>query len=263
MTLPSFVEDPGIPLEVADAAEDSGLDAVFAFDHLFGEGPAGRRPALDCFALLGAVAAETESLALGPLVARATLRKPAVLAGELDTLHRVSEGRVIAAIGGGDRRSQREDDEYGVRVDSVSHRVGALLSSVRATRDRGYPVWVGGRASSLGTVIAQADGWNRWGGTPADFAGDAALLHRSASVGATLTWGGLAVVGATDGDAERKAESLSAPPGAIVGGPRSVAQQLRAYADAGAEWVIVAPVDSSEVSNAGLLGEVASYLRRG
>ena len=59
LTLPSFVEDPEIPIAVARAAEDAGLDAVFVFDHLWRGDPPNRRPALECFALLGAVAAET------------------------------------------------------------------------------------------------------------------------------------------------------------------------------------------------------------
>ena len=59
LTLPSFVEDPEIPIAVARAAEAAGLDAVFVFDHLWRGDPPNRRPALECFALLGAVAAET------------------------------------------------------------------------------------------------------------------------------------------------------------------------------------------------------------
>ena len=35
LTLPSFVEDPEIPIAVARAAEAAGLDAVFVFDHLW------------------------------------------------------------------------------------------------------------------------------------------------------------------------------------------------------------------------------------
>ena len=39
LTLPSFVEDPEIPIAVARAAEAAGIDAVFVFDHLWrGEG---------------------------------------------------------------------------------------------------------------------------------------------------------------------------------------------------------------------------------
>jgi hypothetical protein len=46
-----------------------------------------------------------------------------------------------------------------------------------------------------------------------------------------------------------------------VGGPETVAASLHAYGVAGASWVIVGPVDSSDPDNAALLGEVAARLR--
>ena len=92
LTLPSFVEDPDIPIAVARAAEDAGLDAVFVFDHLWRGDPPRRRPALECFSLLGAVAAETTRIQVGTLVVRATLRPAATLANCLRTAQRVSDG---------------------------------------------------------------------------------------------------------------------------------------------------------------------------
>ena len=47
---------------------------MFVYDHLWRGDPPNRRPALECFALLGAVAAETTRIGVGTLVARATLR---------------------------------------------------------------------------------------------------------------------------------------------------------------------------------------------
>ena len=75
LTLPSFTEDPETPLRVAAAAEAAGVDGIFVYDHLFRIGRNGEmRPALECMALLGAVAAETSRITLGTLVVRATLR---------------------------------------------------------------------------------------------------------------------------------------------------------------------------------------------
>ena len=45
-----------------------------------------------------------------------------------------------------------------------------------------------------------------------------------------------------------------------MGGPDHVAEVLRAYGAAGAGWVIVAPVDSSDPDNAGVLGELLKPL---
>src|SRR4029079_6104522 len=40
LTLPSFVDDPEVPLAVAHAAEAAGLDAVFVYQHVWrGEPP--------------------------------------------------------------------------------------------------------------------------------------------------------------------------------------------------------------------------------
>ena len=263
LALPSFVDDPEIPIALARSAEDAGLDGVFAFDHLFREGPGGRRSALDCMTLLGAVASETAAIALGPLVARVTLRHPSVLAAALDTLQRVSGGRVIAALGAGDGQNARENAEFGLPFGTRSERVHALSAALSATRGHGFPVWVGGSAAGLRDVVAVADGWNRWGGTAGDFERDVTLLRAAVPDSVTFTWGGLAVLGATDETAAAKAEGLSPSAGTIVGGPGAVAAALRAYVAAGAEWVVVAPVDSSGADNPALLGDVAARLRRG
>src|SRR3954467_6637254 len=90
LTLPSFVEDPEIPIAVARAAEAAGLDGVFVYDHLWRGDPPNRRPALECFALLGAVAAETHTIRVGTLVARATLRPAATLANSFATAGRIA-----------------------------------------------------------------------------------------------------------------------------------------------------------------------------
>ena len=71
ITLPSFRTTAEASLAVAHAAEAAGLDGVFAYDHLFRRTVDGtRRPAIEMFAMLGAVAAETSRIAVGSLVAR-------------------------------------------------------------------------------------------------------------------------------------------------------------------------------------------------
>ena len=70
-----------------------------------------------------------------------------------------------------------------------------------------------------------------------------------------MTWGGLVVVADDDRAAEIKAERLGAGDHVLVGGPEVMATALRAYADAGAEWLMIGPVDSSDPDNARILGE--------
>jgi alkanesulfonate monooxygenase SsuD/methylene tetrahydromethanopterin reductase-like flavin-dependent oxidoreductase (luciferase family) len=263
LTLPNFVDDPEAALNVARAAEEAGLDAVFGFDHLFRRARDGAlRPALEGITLLGAVAAETSRVAFGPLVARSSLRPPATLVASLDTLARIAPGRLIATIGAGDSQSREENETFGLPAGTLATRVQRLEETVDAAVDRGYPVWVGGASSGVGVIAAaRADGWNRWGPPLARFEREARAV-RDAHVRDpfTVTWAGLGVVDRSEQAARAKAQRLDASAEAIVGGPESVAEALRAYGDAGADWVIVGPVDSSNPDNAAILGEVVKPL---
>jgi alkanesulfonate monooxygenase SsuD/methylene tetrahydromethanopterin reductase-like flavin-dependent oxidoreductase (luciferase family) len=260
LTLPSFVEDPEIPIAVARAAEDAGLDAVFVFDHLWRGDPPNRRPALECFALLGAVAAETSRIRVGTLVARATLRPAATLANSFRTAQRISGGRLIAAIGSGDSQSRAENEAFGLPFGTMVDRVSALHDAVRAARDGDYPVWVGGRAAQVREIVPLADGWNGWGGDARKLAVDVELVRELAPT-ATITWGGLTLTGPDDAAALAKAEQRSPAGDVLIGGPARLAEQLSAFVDCGAEWVILGPIDSSNPDNAACLGEVRVLLQ--
>jgi alkanesulfonate monooxygenase SsuD/methylene tetrahydromethanopterin reductase-like flavin-dependent oxidoreductase (luciferase family) len=265
LTLPSFRDRPDPALAVAQAADAAGLDAVFAYDHLFRRTADGaRRPAIELLALMGAVAASTRRVAVGSLVARASLRPPAVLANGLDTVARIAgANRTLAAIGAGDEQSREENESFGLGFGTIEDRLSVLRDTVVAARDRGYPVWVGGRDPAVRALAAaQADGWNLWGGTgPERFAARATDLRTAAARSPfTISWGGLFVVGVDERAARAKAERLGAASHVHVGGPERTADRLRRYADAGAEWLIVGPIDSSDPENAHLLGEEVSPL---
>src|SRR3954471_16427495 len=79
----------------ARRAEELGLDSVWA-----GDSPV-TRPRADPLLLLAAVAQATERVALGGAGLRPALRHPILLAHQLATLDRLSDGRVIAGMGGG------------------------------------------------------------------------------------------------------------------------------------------------------------------
>jgi len=257
LTLPSFVDDPSIPLAVASAAEVAGLDGVFAYDHLFRLAADGtRRPALEGVALLGAVAGATTRIAIGSLVFRAWSRPPRSLASAVATLSRIAPGRVVAAIGAGDSESREENETFGLGFGTMAERVERLTATVRATRDQGARVWVGGGTAAVRAVAAaEADGWNAWGTPPERFEADATALRATAvRPSFECTWGGLVVLGDDDAAARAKADDLGASAGTIVGGPATVARAVDAYGRAGADWVILAPVDSHDPENARRLG---------
>ena len=291
LTLPSFQSDPERVLAVARAAEDAGLDGVFAFDHLFRQrgdaAGAERRPALELLTMTSAVAAATSRIKVGTLVARATLRPPAVHRAAFDTLERIAPGRIIAGLGGGDDESLAEDTAFGVLPedpppagrgaggdgsgpgDFGAYRLERVAATVAALEGRPYPVWVAGVSpAAVRLAAARADGWNRWGGGPASFATAVERVRTEvANAGRdptafTSTWGGLAVLGRTPAEARAKSDRLGGDrPGVITGDPVAVADQIAAYAAAGAAWVILGPVDSSDPANAAVLGEALRLLR--
>jgi alkanesulfonate monooxygenase SsuD/methylene tetrahydromethanopterin reductase-like flavin-dependent oxidoreductase (luciferase family) len=261
LALPSFVDDPDVPIGVARTAEAAGLDGVFVYDHLWRDKPPPRRPALECIALLGAVAAETTRIHVGTLVARATLRPAATLAHSLDAAQRISGGRLIAAIGAGDSESRAENETFGLPFGTLASRVLALADAVGAARGRGYPIWVGGKATVVREVVANADGWNTWGDTPEQFR-DRSALVRAVAPEAELTWGGLILLGRDREQAALKTARFNPGSHVLTGEPEQIVDGLRAYADAGAAWAIVAPLDASDAENAQILGDAVAPLVR-
>jgi len=264
LTLPSFRFDPEDLLTVARAAEAAGLDGVFVYDHLFRDDP--ERPALEMSAMLGAVAAETRTIAFGPLVARVTIRPVATLATILDTAARIGRDRLIVTFGTGDEQSDPEHARYGLPIESVETRIAQLAAALDATNGHGYPRWVAGASRALWrSAAALADGWNQWGGTPDAYARRLERVRtaleaagRSGSAPFTPSWGGLVAMAATD-DAAR-AKVAASRTDVIAGSPATIAAGLRPYVAAGAQWVIAAPVDSADPANADLLGEVRDLL---
>jgi len=263
LTLPSFVRDPDEVFAVVHAAEAAGLDGVFVYDHIFRVAADGtHRPAMEMTALLDAVIAESTRLHVGTLVTRASLRPAAVTALTFDTANRIAGGRLIAGLGAGDHESERENEQFGLPFGSVAERLAELRDAVRAARDRGYPVWVGGLHPQLRALAAaEADGWNRWGGPVDRFAPQAADMRAAAMRDPFVcSWGGLVVVDRDDDAAATKAGRLGAGPGTLVGGVDTIAAAFAAYAKAGAEWVITGPIDSRDPANAAVLAEVRARL---
>src|SRR4051812_32427079 len=85
---------------LAVAAEESGFTGLYVGDHLLYRGDGGsERGPWDAWTLLAALAAVTERVDLGPLVACAGFHPPAVLAKMAATLTEISGGRFVLAPG--------------------------------------------------------------------------------------------------------------------------------------------------------------------
>jgi alkanesulfonate monooxygenase SsuD/methylene tetrahydromethanopterin reductase-like flavin-dependent oxidoreductase (luciferase family) len=182
ITLPQFRPTVAPSVAVARAAEAAGvIDGVFVFDHVYAIGnPA--RPARNAWPLLGALAGATDRIALGPLVARVSLLPNAVLAHNLETLHRMLGDRLIAGLGAGDRLSAEENALVDVPFPPADVRLADLADAARRVRALGVPVWLGGLSPKVHDLaVAEGVALNLWGVDPDRVA---------ATTEVEVTWGG-------------------------------------------------------------------------
>ena len=125
--LPAFDEmaDPDHLVELAVAAEASGWDGFFLWDHLLYSEPV--RDILDPYLCLAAVARATSSIKLGPMVTPLVRRRPPVVARQAVTLDLLSHGRLILGFGiGDDGGPGGELSAFGETLDPVAR--GRALS---------------------------------------------------------------------------------------------------------------------------------------
>jgi alkanesulfonate monooxygenase SsuD/methylene tetrahydromethanopterin reductase-like flavin-dependent oxidoreductase (luciferase family) len=252
-------------LAIARAAEAGGFDSIWVGDHLLyrGDGRAERGP-WDAWTTLAALAAATERVRLGPLVAATAFHPPGLIARMAAAVDELSGGRFVLGLGTGwnevefrafgipfDHRVARFEESFEivrrllagehVSFEGRYHRVeDAVLLPPPARR---VPLMVG---TTGPRVMAAAgphiDWWNCWyswyGNTPDGFAdlssGFEGPFRRSACV----------LVSVDGGAGERPLED-EAPPVDLAGLPR----HLERLAEAGADEAILVldPIDEASV----------------
>jgi probable F420-dependent oxidoreductase len=238
-------------LAMARAAEEVGFDSVWVGDHLLYDSPP--RAPWEAWTLLSALAAATERVTLGPLVACAGFHPPALLAKMAATIDEVSGGRFVLGLGAGWNR--REFDAFGIPFDRRVARfeeafaiVRGLLAGEQVTFHgqfhaadrvrllpppaRRVPLMIGSNGPRmLAATLEHVDAWNTWwldyGNTPEGFA---ALVERT-GVPPGVTRSACVLVRA-DGPAERP------EPVPAVAGAR-IAAHIRELGEAGADEVIL------------------------
>jgi alkanesulfonate monooxygenase SsuD/methylene tetrahydromethanopterin reductase-like flavin-dependent oxidoreductase (luciferase family) len=148
--------DPTFLVELATRAEAAGWDGFFLWDHLAVQPP----PLVDPWVALGAVAARTDRIVLGPLIVPLARRRPQKAALEAVSLARLAPGRFVLGIGLGapdDYTRFGEDPAWRTRAAKLDE-CAALLRRLAAGENVGeadlpvrfletevdFPVWASG-----------------------------------------------------------------------------------------------------------------------
>jgi len=173
--------------EMARTAEDIGLDSIWVGDHLLYryEDQPSRGP-WEAWTQLAAIAAVTERVDLGPLVAATSFHNPAMLAKKAATLDEISGGRLILGLGAGwneaeylaygypfDHRVSRFEEAFTVirtllhdgRCDFAGnyYRVTDAELLPRGPRLEGPPLMVGSIGERmLAITLPWVQSWNAW-----------------------------------------------------------------------------------------------------
>jgi probable F420-dependent oxidoreductase len=288
--LPEVERDVRWPelVAMARAAEEVGFDSIWVGDHLLYRGDdRPERGPWDAWTTLSALAASTQRVRLGPLVACAAFHPPGILARMAAAIDEISGGRFVLGIGAGWNRT--EFDAFGIDYDRRASRfeeafdvIRRLLDGERVTAQgrfhrvedavllpppaRRVPLMVGSNGDRLlRAALPHVDAWNTWfddyGNTPEGFADlNARVSARARDVArdpAEVTRSACALV-VLDGEArERHVPDHVSP---IQGSASVMEERLRALADAGADEAIlvVNPITERSIRS---LGEVLALLR--
>lgn len=114
---------------IAKAADDLGFDSLYAYDHLIPHYKDDvEKNIFECFTLLSAIAAITDKIKIGQIVACNSYRNPALLAKMLSTLDVISNGRAELGIGAG--WYEQEYNAYGYDFSSNLIRIKQLDESL-------------------------------------------------------------------------------------------------------------------------------------
>jgi len=119
-------------LRLAKRADAEGFYSISPNDHFFSPLRTPEAPQLECFTMLGAIAALTTRIRLGPLVAAVSFRTPPLLAKIASTLDLVSNGRLVLGLGAGWERE--EYDAHGYPYPSNAERIDQLAEAIKVLK---------------------------------------------------------------------------------------------------------------------------------
>ncbi len=263
--------------EMARLADQVGFDSVWVTDHLlhrtvpdgqavqiggdlrYNEGP------WECWSLVAGLAAITTNVEIGTLVICNSFRNPAVLAKMADTVEDMSAGRLILGLGAGWNEAEYRafGIPYDFRIDRFAESIEIITSLLRTgqsdfsgayyttedavlrprgPRPQGPPILIGTNSPRmLGLTARYADVWNTWfsqtnnsiAGLKTELAKVDAACEQEGRDPSTLQRTACVAIEV----APHTPSTMGVP--LISGESEIVAEELRAYADAGVSHVQV------------------------
>ena len=279
---------------LAEAAETAGLDGLFRSDHYLSIVRGGEAGSLDAWTTLAGLGARTTRLRLGTLVSPVTFRHASLLAKSVVTVDHISGGRAELGIGAGWYEAEHEAYRFafppvGERMDELDRQIEQIVR--HWTEDEN--VWpkpvqqpkptliVGGGAKprTVAAAVRFADEYNTVFATPEVVRERRETVARAAERAGreplrfSLMTG--AVVGRDESDLrDRTARYLEItkegrsvdeflrdkPPHMIVGMLEEATAQLRVFADAGLDRIMLQHLAHEDADMVAVLGELQSAL---
>jgi probable F420-dependent oxidoreductase len=262
---------------MARAAEEVGFDSIWIGDHLLyrGDGRPERGP-WDAWTVMAALAAVTEKVAIGPLVACLGFHPPGLIARMAAGIDEISGGRFVLGVGSG--WNEPEFRAFGVPFDHRASRflesfeiIRRLLAGERVTNEgrfwqvedavllpppaRRTPIMLGTSGPrQLAATLRHADSWNTWwdayGNTAEGFAvrnAEISAIAESAGTDPAQVERSACVLVCFDPAAGERPRNDDAPP--LTGRADGIAQALRDLAGAGAHEAILVldPINEATV----------------
>ena len=279
-------------ISMARRAEVVGFDSIWLGDHLLYDLPDGStRGPWEVWTSLAALAAVTERVELGPLVASIGFHEPAMLAKQAATVDAISGGRLVLGLGAGwnereytafghpfDHRVARFEEAFGIirRLlvgETVDHHgrfydIERCVIDPPPARPSGPPLMVGSaKPRMLGITARHVQSWNVWfsqfGNTPEGFAQVVAEVRAICdgigcdpdSIEATAA----ILVEVPGGAGRQMGHPDQAQP--LRGTHAEIAAGIRAFAAAGARHLqlVVDPITEASIE---WLGDVLALLDR-
>jgi alkanesulfonate monooxygenase SsuD/methylene tetrahydromethanopterin reductase-like flavin-dependent oxidoreductase (luciferase family) len=298
-TMKIGIQLPEVEYEIAFAdlvamarqAEAVGFDSLWLGDHLLYDLPVGPRGPWEVWTTLAALATATDRIELGPLVASTSFHAPPMLAKLAATVDAISGGRLILGLGAGwnlreytafgfpyDHRVDRFEEAFTIirtlladgEIDfhGTHYDLDQSVLHPRSPRPGGPPLLIGSIGPRMQAItLPHVQAWNVWWtdykNTPAGFAAVKATVdERLAAIGRTgQVEATCAVYVKLPGGTGRQMGDYPNDGGAPIEGTNDeIAEQLRAFADAGAAHIqlVVDPIVPDALDR---LGDILQLVR--